>query len=334
VVFGLFAVAQGTGLLIVARLLQGIASTAVWLTAAVMVADWAPAGQGARLFGRYQVISVWGAAVGAIWSGIVLGLLDADTRTALDAALQSLSRQDLLAWVPAPWAALDVLHLVFAGNAVFALVALVGALRVPEPPRTPPPSSASTPARPFAAINVSGLFQGVAAGSLLPVVVLVIDDRFNVGSAGVGLVYAVPGIVYAVAPELLGRLADRWGYRTAATVGLLAVGVSYGVFPFAPTVVFAVLALCVEAIGMSLAAPALLALVGGGQAHRIGSAYGWYTTANVLGVAIGSPLGGWLYERALAAPFMVAAVCAVLAALALRHGVERRKSTLVLDHLP
>jgi predicted MFS family arabinose efflux permease len=77
-----------------------------------------------------------------------------------------------------------------------------------------------------------------------------------------------------------------------------------------------------------------LALVGGGQAHRIGSAYGWYTTANVLGVAIGSPLGGWLYERALAAPFMVAAVCAVLAALALRHGVERRKSTLVLDHLP
>jgi len=334
VVFVLFAIAQGTGLLIVARLLQGLASTAVWLTAAVMVADWAPAGQGARLFGRYQVVSVWGAAVGAIWSGMVLGLLDADTRTALDAVLQSLNRQDLLAWLPAPWTALDVLHLVFAGNAVFMLVALVGALRVPEPPRAPASSVVSKQARPFAAINVSGLLQGMAAGLLLPVIVLVIDDRFNIGGAGVGMVYAVPGIVYAVAPEPLGRLADRWGYRTAATVGLVGVGVSYGVFPFAPTLVFAVLALCVEALGMSLAAPALLALVGGAQTHRTGSAYGWYTTASVLGVAIGSPLGGALYERALAAPFVTAAVCAVLAALVLQLGQERRERALVLDGFP
>jgi predicted MFS family arabinose efflux permease len=53
-----------------------------------------------------------------------------------------------------------------------------------------------------------------------------------------------------------------------------------------------------------------------------------------LGVAIGSPLGGALYERALGAPFVTAAFCTVLAALVLRLGVERRERALVLDHLP
>jgi len=320
VVFAIFAVAEGTGTLIVARLLQGIASTAVWLTAAVLVADWAPAGQQAGAFGRYQVVLVWGAALGAIWGGVALGLLDADTRVALEAALQPLDALYLIAWLPAPWAALDVLHLVFAGNAVFALIALLGALRLDEPPRAQATPVVHGVARPPVALNISGLLSGVAAGLLLPVVVLVIDDRFGVGGAGVGIVYAVPGIVYAFAPEPLGRLADQWGLRTAATVGLLGVAVSYGVFPWAPTVVFAVLALCIEALGMSLASPALLALVGGEQAHRIGSAYGWYTSANVLGVALGSPLGGWLYERALPAPFTVAAFCTVLAALVLWLG--------------
>jgi MFS family permease len=329
VVFAIFAVAEGTGTLIVARLLQGIASTAVWLTAAVLVAEWAPAGQQGGTFGRYQVVLVWGAALGATWGGLALGLLDADTRVALEAALQPLDALYLIAWLPAPRAALDVLHLVFAGNAVFAFIALLGALLVSEPTRAQATPAVPSLARPPLALNVSGLLSGVAAGLLLPVVVLVIDDRFGVGGAGVGIVYAVPGIVYAIAPEPLGRLADRWGLRTAAIVGLLGVALSYAVFPWVPTVVFAVLALCGEAIGMSLASPALLALVGGDQAHRTGSAYGWYTSANVLGVAIGSPLGGWLYERALPAPFTVASLCTVLAALVLRLGSERRSRRLV-----
>ncbi len=323
VVFAMFAVADGIKMLVAARLLQGVASTAVWLTVAVLVADWAPAAQGARAFGRYQVVLVWGAALGSMWSGVVLGLLDPATRPVIVATRAQLGLTPVPPWLPPPWDALQVLHLVFAGSAVFAFVALLGAWRLEEPPRAQATPAALAVARPPLALNVSGLLSGGAAGLLLPVVVLAIDDRFGVGGAGVGIVYAVPGIVYAIAPEPMGRLADRWGLRTAAAVGLLAVAVSYGVFPWAPTLVAAVLALCVEAIGMSLASPALLALVGGGQAQRTGSAYGWYTTAGLVGAAIGSPLGGWLYKQALPAPFMLAALCTVLAALVLRVGLVR-----------
>lgn len=329
-VFAMFAVANSVGMLVAARLLQGVASTAVWLTAAVLVGEWAPAGQSARVFGRYQMIGVWGAALGGLWGAVALTLLDADTRAATKQALEAVGAVHWLAWLPAPWTTLDVLHLVFAGNAVFALLALAWAVKLPEPVRhasdvVPAPGAA----RPPLALNISGLLSGVAAGLLLPVLVLAIDDRFGVGGLGVGVVYAVPGIVYAFAPEPLGHLADRWGLHTAATVGLLGVAVAYGVFPWAPTLVWAVLALCVEAVGGSLASPALLALVGGGQAYRTGSAYGWYTTAGLVGTAIGSPLGGWLYDRALAAPFMVAAVCMVGAALVLRLGMVERERHLV-----
>jgi MFS family permease len=324
VVFVLFAVADSVGMLLLARLLQGIASSAVWLTATVLVADWAPTGHQARVFGRYQVVSVWGSALGAVWGGVALALLDGDTRVTMASLLESIGTSNLLDRLPSPWPTLAVLHLVFAGNAVFAMIALVLALRLVEPVRAQALPPLPGPARPPAALSMVALLSGVAAGLLLPVVVLLIDDRFGLGGAGVGIVYAVPGIVYAVAPEPLGRLADRWGHRVAAVGGLLCVALSYGLFPFAPTLVLTVGLLCIEAVGASLSAPALLALVRGGTAQRTGSAYGWYTTASLLGVALGSPLGGWLYERALPAPFVTAAACTALAALVLQWGAVRR----------
>jgi MFS family permease len=320
----LFAVADTIATLFIARLLQGIASTATWLTATVLIADWAGSERQGRWFGRYQAISVWGAVIGAVWAGAALLALDEDTRRVAMTFAQSfgvsaqLFVQYLEEWIPSAWPTLSVLQLVFAGNTLFALVALAIALRLEEPKYRASGYMQLRPPREAWSLVLTALLYGVAAGLVLPIIVLLLDDRWALGGVGVGIAYIVPGIVYAVAPEPLGRLADRWGYRTAAMFGLLGVMFAYGAVPFVPAIVLVVALLSIEALGLSLAGPALLALVAKHGGDQRGSAYGWYSMASVGGVALGSPLGGWLYEGGPVAPFTAAAACALAAAISVR----------------
>ncbi|HEX6293295.1 MAG TPA: MFS transporter [Herpetosiphonaceae bacterium] len=319
----LFAVAQTVSMVVVARLLQGLGSTTAWLTAAVLLADWAQADQQARLFGRYQMISVLGSVIGAVWAGALMILLDGETRAALLDALRLLEgsivgdlQGALVAALPPPWSPLAVLHLIFAGNALFAAIGWLAALRMPEPQRhhaaTQMPRTLVRERLPLLTI---ALLVGLAGGLTLPMQVLLMDDRFALGGAGVALVYAVPGVVYGVAPEPLGRLADRWGYRPAALCGLVCLALASALLPIMPNVPVAMLVLCLEALGASIVSPALLALVAAGSAHARGSAYGLFTMASLLGTAVASPVGGRLYAYLPGLPFWLAAVCLVVAML-------------------
>ena len=301
---GIFAGATTVAALIGARLLQGLASTAAWLTAAVLVADWG-GDERAALFGRYQAITVWGAGMGAVWAGVASGLLDQETRGVMSRFLS------LPAWLPRPWPPLDVLHLVFAGNALFAALGLVVALRIREPRRF-------TTAREhwyrglhlLRPLLVVGLFAGVAGGVILPVQVLLLNDRFGTGTAGAILAYAIPGIVYAVAPEPLGRWADRHSHRVGAAIGLGIPILTYLLLPFAPSLASAGVLLCIEALGISLSTPALNALIADRVPAQRGSAYALYTMTAGMGSAAGSAAGGWLYGHwTHAAPYLVAAAC-------------------------
>jgi MFS family permease len=329
----LFAVAESVSLVVVARLLQGLGSTTAWLTAAVLLADWGRADQQARLFGRYQMVSVLGSVIGSVWAGALMIMLDSETRAALLNVMQLLEgsivaglQQQFLARLPVPWSPLAVLHLIFAGNACFAAIGLLAALRLPEPQRhTSLGDQHAAPARAWTALLVLGLLIGLANGLTLPMQVLLLDDRFVLGGAGVALVYAVPGVVYGVTPEPLGRLADRWGHRGAAFCGLLCLIIAAAVLPFVPNVFTAMLILCIEAIGASMVSPALLALVAASDAERRGSAYGWYTMAGTLGLAVASPIGGRLYAYLPGLPFWLAAGCLVLAAVAIGQMRPRRE---------
>ncbi len=307
---GLFAGASSVEMLVVARLIQGLASTAAWLTAAVLLSEWS-GDERATLFGRYQAVTVWGSGVGAAWTGAITVLLDRETRKSIAGLIP------LPPWLPVPWPALDVLHLVFAGNALFAAVALVFALRVREPARSvgvrEGGRSLLRPLRPLLAV---GLLAGIAGGLIVPVQVLLLNDRFRIGTAGATFAYAIPGVVYAVAPEPLGRWADRRGHRIAAAIGVGLPILAYLLLPFSPSLVAAGALLCIEALGISLATPSLYALVADRAPAQRGSAYGLYTMAGGLGSAAGSAAGGWLYGNwTPAAPYLLAAAFLAIATL-------------------
>jgi MFS family permease len=210
-----------------------------------------------------------------------------------------------------------VLHLIFAGNALFAVLGLVFALRIREPQRSTTPREhwyhSFHLLRP---LLVVGLLAGSAGGMILPVQVLLLNDRFGTGTAGAILAYAVPGIVYAVAPEPLGRWADRHSHTVAAAVGLGIPILTYLLLPFAPSLASAGVLLCIEAFGISLSTPALNALIADRVPAQRGSGYALYTMTAGLGSAAGSAAGGWLYGHwAPAAPYLIAAACLAIGAL-------------------
>ena len=117
------------------------------------------------------------------------------------------------------------------------------------------------------------------------------------------MAYLLPGLVYALAPAPLGRLADRIGHRRAAVAGLLlSVGV-YVALPLLPSLLLLIPLWVVEAICFSLASPALSALL-------------TYTLAGGIGAALTPALGGWLYDNFGAAlPFWGNGLLVGLAAL-------------------
>ncbi len=309
-----FALARTVELVVVARLLQGVGSTAVWLTAAVLLAEWNEGGQ-ATGFGRYQMISVWGAGLATAWTGLATALFDAATRAEITRYIR------LPSWYPAPWSQLALLHLIFAGNALCALVALLMAMRVHELPRRAPTQRLRlhVPAVLVPLIAVAAI-SGIADGLLAPVQIILLDARFGKGLLGIGVVYAVPGIIYACVPGAAGRWADRHGYRRAAAMGLLLPVICYLWLPWTSSIVGWAALLCVEALGLSLATPALFALVAQAAPVERGNGYGLFTFAGGIGAALAQGAGGWLYDHAgRPVPFLIAGGCMALGALACRY---------------
>jgi MFS family permease len=325
-----FASAGSVGQLVAARLIQGLASTATWLTASVLLASQSPEGERGAAFGWFQVVCTWGAGVGATWTLGAVALLEAGARAEVDARLASWGLAPL-AW---PWPPLDelaVLRLIFYGYAFALGLAVLAALRMASEIR--PAAAARVPWRrprlsalgvqlaafPGTRLLAIGALRGAALGLTLPVLILYLHDRFAAGLGAVVLAAVVPGSVYALAPGPLGRLADRAGYGRCAFWATLASVGAFVALPLAPSLWVLALIWVLEALSFSLAAPALNALLArAAPPEAFGAAFGRYAIAAALGGALTPALGGWLYENAApAAPFLACAALLLVSGLLL-----------------
>ncbi|GAC1386302.1 MAG: hypothetical protein NVSMB42_06770 [Herpetosiphon sp.] len=305
-----FTTATSVEVLVVARLMQGFASASVWLTATVLIADWGTQQQ-ASSFGLYQVISVWGAGVGMAWMGAAALLFDAMTRN------QVLRWVRLPVWWPQPVSSIGFLHLVFAGNTVLALLAVLAAVGTGRLPRGrwTALQRAQGGATPWA-LPVIAASIGAAGGLLAPIQILLLADRGFTGVVGVGIVYAAPGIVYGIVPAWSGFLAERWGYRRLMATGLFLAGGCYLGFPRARAVASFAMLLSLEAAGLSVAVPALYGLVARFEPEQRGRRFGYVTFASGAAAAIAEAAGGWLFSHvSIGLPYGLACGLAVFAGI-------------------
>ena len=321
VALGLFAVAQSVALLAVARLVQGVASATTWLTVTVLLANAsAENGRGAA-FGRLVSLGAWGSGLGAGWTTLALLLFDGATRKQAQSVLAEAGRISglPLAALPFPTPILPIVqvyHIVFWGYVGFVLLALIIHVLVARRPPTPavPPALESAPPAPFILhpssfilstwpLLLAAFLRSGAYGITLPVLTLYLDRRFGLGVIGLGLVYAVPGLIYALAPGALGRMADRVGHTRAAVAGLLVSAAVSVLVPLVPSLLLLGALWTLEAVAFSLAGPALSALLTDRtDAGARGRAFALYTLVGGLGAAITPALGGWLYDALGAGP--------------------------------
>jgi MFS family permease len=293
---------------VAARVLQGISSSFVWLTAYAIVADAAGEGVRGRTFGSVTQASSLGSLVGAF---VGLGLLNAS----LDLRV---GRCKVGSW--------EVLFLAYAVASLAA--ALIALWRLPEtkPDAEHTPSSAGsiTWSRAWILLLLVTLDTGAAWAMVSPVLIVFLQDSLDLDVETLSWAFLPTGLVWALLPARLGQLADRFGRKPMMILGLVVAAASSIVIPALHSVIAFALVWALQAVCYAAGDPAEQALVADLTAgDRRGRAYGFYAMAGNLGAAIGPVGGAWLYQAiGPHAPFVangvILVVCATTLAVWLR----------------
>ncbi len=289
----LMGVADGLGLIFVARLGAGLCGGSISAAQAYVADVTAPAE-------RAKFMGLLGASIGM---GFVFG-------PALGAALANYGFSGA-AFVAAGLA---------AANWVFAYV------KLKEPVRAPDASGAARKA------SVGALFEALGRGSIRPILIagflvtfgmvameatfaLLAADRFAVDARTLGLLFTLSGVVVAIVQGgLIGRLSKQFGEGKLAVTGPVVMAIGLAAIGIAPTLTGAVLALCVMAFGQAMASPALTSLLSlNADAHEQGSVIGLGQGMSALARAVGPLVAGALYDQHISWPYWCGAAAALLA---------------------
>jgi MFS family permease len=277
--------------IILARTLQGIAASFLWLAARAMTADVAGEDERGRSFGKLDQSANQGAIIGTFIGFTVLMSLN-------------------------DW------NLLFIGYALVGVSAVILAWwRVPETQPSRVNKSEQSPIRwtsPWILLLLVTAVTGASWAMVSPVIMIFLQKRLDVGIAELAWAYLPAALVWALLPSRLGRLADRYGRKPLMVLGLVVAAGSSFLIPGLTSLVALAGLWALQALCYAAGDPAEQALVadltGGDQRGR---AYGLYTLAAGLGATIGPLIGGWLYEVVgPQAPFyangIILAVCALV----------------------
>jgi predicted MFS family arabinose efflux permease len=178
--------------------------------------------------------------------------------------------------------------------------------------------------RPLRTVIGAGLLISIGYSLSVPMILPLLQDRFSAGLGGLAIAYALPGVLYTIAPAPLGRRADRWGYRRAVSAGLLVSASVYVMLPLLPALGWTALLWSAEALAYSLYVPALQAMLTAvAPQHQRGAAFSLYSIVAALGAVVAAPVGGTLYQHlAPAVPFGLSALALLAASLIIRQQRE------------
>lgn len=123
-----------------------------------------------------------------------------------------------------------------------------------------------------------------AFANVLPAFLPTLQLRFGAGEALLATFVAVVSLSANVMQALFGALADRWGRRRSAALGLIAGSVLMSFIAVAPNAATLLLILAIGGLGSALFHPAAASLVSGSGARR-SLAVGMFTAGGPIGAA-------------------------------------------------
>jgi len=289
----IMAFADRLSLLYLGRVMQGLASSFMWITAYTIAADLAPANERARSVARVDAAVAQGGLYGSIPGFTLMFMLPLHN-----------------AW-----------QILFA---IFGICALMGAYiawrRVPEtkPPLLPGKQYPKT-SLPSGLIRlmVMVFITGMGSAMIAPIWLIYLQDKFNIESYTVAQAYLPAALVYGFLPVHLGWVSDRLRRAPLMALGLLVSGLVSLLIPGLKTVILLALLWAIEALGFVMATPAEEAFVADLTGHEMhGMGYGLYTFASGMGMTLGPLVGGWFYDTlGHAVPFYTTGIILIVGAL-------------------
>jgi len=268
----LFALAKDLTGLYLARFIQGIASSFMWITVRTIVADLsAPEARG-QLMGRVTENGARGEIVGVFLGFTLFGILPSDS-----------------GW--------PVIFCVYA-----ALAFAAAGLAWKNVPETRPPTTTAVAASSILSPSLFKLLivvftTGLAMALISPIYLIFLQDKFTADISVLAWAFLPAGLVYGLLPSRLGKLSDRFGRAPLMAAGLVTAGILSLLLPTLPNLFLLALFFTLEAVGWSMAGPAEAAMVADLTGHEArGRGYGLYEFAASLGATVGPLFGGWLYD--------------------------------------
>jgi MFS family permease len=265
----MFALADTTWLLVLARFAGGFGSALSWVAAFTWLVDRAPEERRAELIGVMVSSAVVGALLGPVLGSVAatVGLLPAFASVALAGILIAV------------WAAIE------PAQASSGDVNLLPALRMLR--------------RPILLTSLWFIGLSPLLFSALAVLIPLDLHRLGWGAAAVGVVFFLSAVFEAVVHPLLGRWSDRSGYRPPVFVGLFA---SIGILLLLtwvgnPWVIGLLVVLAAGAFNATLV-PGTALFSRGTEKAGMDRAVAFAITnfAWASGYAVGAPVGGFLAD--------------------------------------
>jgi DHA1 family tetracycline resistance protein-like MFS transporter len=215
---------------------------------------------------------------------------------------------------------------------MFAAAGLAGvnwihaAFSLAEPPaRAPSPPGAvrAAPALRMPLVRrlcVANFVFSLAVTQLETVFAFFMGDRFGYDAREVAvLLIAMAVVMGAIQGGGMKALAARWSERGLALAGSLLLAAGFLALPQAPSVALLVLPLLLCAVGRAILQPALMSMVSlTAQASARGAVMGTFQASASLARVLGPLAAGWLYDREVGAPFLLAGALLVSVAVQVR----------------
>jgi len=175
--------------------------------------------------------------------------------------------------------------------------------------------------RTVAIILAAVLIDTIGFGIVIPVLPALIGTLGNVGLDQAtrisGYLIGIYALTQFFAGPVLGNLGDRFGRRPVLIASMLAFAADYALMAIAPTLAWLFLGRAVAGVAGAIYGPASAALADITTPEKRGEAFGWMGATFGLGFIIGPAIGGLLAELGPRAPFIAAAVLALVNGLSM-----------------
>ncbi len=268
----LFALSDTYALLLLARVLQGVAAAATWTAGLALLADTFPPDTRGRAMGT----AMTGTAIGMLFGPAFGGFLY-------------------------EWGGYQLPFLIAAGFAL--LDGLARAWLIRDPPRqTGPRVTLLMLLRDRRVLVTSGVIV-VATGALTmlePLLPLYLEQDRGISPGMIGVLFGVVSLAFALISPLAGGAADRWGRQPVMLAGLVALGLILPLLALPQTLIWIAVVLFllggVNALAISPSLPELADAVDAHGGHAYAMVYAIFNAAYAGGMMVGPVAGGVLFS--------------------------------------